>query len=142
MYRQCSLRWPSDECRGVSNHWPFHLLFNSLLMPTSKGTSNLLIFCLLLGKSTGGFPRKGPITRKRLHSVMMHIAMSHRTHPTTPPERWLDGLGVLTHAGYGWSPPGTIFKMAIWASEILKSIKSELHLELVYCSHSTTHFLT
>ena len=32
--------------------------------------------------------------------------------------------------------------MAIWVSEILKSIKSELHLKLVYCSHSTTHFIS
>ena len=40
-------------------------------------------------------------------------------------------------------PQGTSFdEMAIWASEILKSIKSELHLKLVYCSRSTTHFIS
>ena len=38
--------------------------------------------------------------------------------------------------------PGTIFQMAIWASEILKNIKLELHLELVYCSRSTIHFIS
>ena len=40
-------------------------------------------------------------------------------------------------------PQGTSFdEMAIWASEILKSIKLELHLKLMYCSHLTTHFIS
>ena len=39
-------------------------------------------------------------------------------------------------------PQGTSFgEMANWASEILKSIKSELYFKLVYCSRSTTHFI-
>ena len=37
---------------------------------------------------------------------------------------------------------GLFLKVAIWASEILKGIKSELHLELVYCNSSTTHFIS
>ena len=40
-------------------------------------------------------------------------------------------------------PQGTSFdEMAIWASEILNSIKSGLHLKQVYCSRSTTHFIS
>ena len=39
-------------------------------------------------------------------------------------------------------PQGTSFdEMTIWASEILNSIKSGLHLKQVYCSRSTTHFI-
>ena len=50
--------------------------------------------------------------------------------------------GALTHRVRDGRPQGTSFdEMAIWASEILKSIKSELHIKLVYCSRSTTQFV-
>ena len=49
--------------------------------------------------------------------------------------------GALTYTD--GRPQGTSFdEMAIWASEILKSIKSELYFKLVYCSRSTTHFIS
>ena len=38
--------------------------------------------------------------------------------------------------------PRSSFKMTIWDSEILNIIKSDLHLELVYCSRSATHFIS
>ena len=92
-----------------SNHRPFNCLFNGYRGPTSKGTS-LSVFCEGNPLVTGGLHLKGPITRKRFPC--------HDAYCEVSPIRVRDGR-----------PQGTSFEeMAIWASEILKSIKSELHL--------------
>ena len=56
MFRQCFLWWLSNECLGVSNHRPFHCLFNSLRGPTSKGHQTSYVFCLLRWKNHWWIP--------------------------------------------------------------------------------------
>ena len=79
---------------------------------------------------TSELPHEGPITRKRFPC---HDAYCEVSQGSAHPYIWVrDGR-----------PQGTSFdEMAIWASEILKCIKSELPLKLVYCSRSTTHFIS
>ena len=70
-------------------------------------------------------PHKGPITQKRFpcHDAYCEVSQG-RAHP------------------YGSGMIAPMWLVSIWASEILKSIKLELHLKLVYCSHLTTHFIS
>ena len=130
-HRQFSLitmtvKWTSWR----SNHRSFNCLFNSYRGTTSKGTS-LSVFCEGNPLVTVEFPHKGPITRKRFpcHDAYCEVSQGS-AHPY--------GSGMVAPKELQCS----FDEMAIWAGEILKSIKSELHLKLVYCSRSTTHFIS
>ena len=80
---------------------------------------------------TGELPHKGPIMRERFpcHDAYCEVSQGS-AHPY--------GSGMVAPKG----PQCSFDEMATWASEILKSIKSEHHSELVYCSRSATHFIS
>ena len=62
----CRSVWRHSERDGVSTHQRLHLLLNRLFRRKSTKTSKLRITCLCEGNPpvTGGFPHKGPVTRK------------------------------------------------------------------------------
>ena len=60
------LQWRHNERKGVSNHQRFDYLLNHLFRRKSKKTSKFRVTGLCEGNPpvTGGFPHKGPVTRK------------------------------------------------------------------------------
>ena len=78
---------------------------------------------------TGELPHKGPMTRKRFpcHDAYCEVSQGS-AHPYGP---WMV------------APKGQVStRCRFGLVKLLKTIKSELHLKLVYCSRSTTHFIS
>ena len=64
-----ALQWHHDEHNGVLNHRRVNCLLNRFFRCRSKKISKLRVTGLCEGNSavTGGFPHKGPVTRKMFH---------------------------------------------------------------------------
>ena len=76
-----ALQWRHNECDGVSNHRHLHCLFNCLFRRRSKKAPKLRVTGLCEGNPpmTGGFPYKGPVTRKMFpfdDFIMIHCLMN------------------------------------------------------------------
>ena len=63
---ECPLQWRHNESDGVSNHWRLYCFLSRLFRRRSKKTSKLHGTGLCEGYPPviGGFPSKGPVTRK------------------------------------------------------------------------------
>ena len=108
-------------------------------------TFALLVFCEENPLVTGGFPSQRANGAEKV-SISWRISWT-RDHEVSQKTRWgmlAQWLGSShTCKVMGGHPQGTILKIARKkVREILKNIKSDLQLNQVYCSRSTTYFIS